>query len=118
MATFSAASLRAYRSACSLRVRAGAARTFGPLFVVFSALMLALGAVLLYDEFTHPMTADAGQVLIGSVCLGFCFLAVFSGLGKPLGINGHKISAESMHGEWRAGTFLPECAGDAVHARR
>ena len=44
--------------------------------------------------------------------------SLFSGLGKPLGTNGHKISAESMHGEWQAGTFLPECAGDAVHARR
>ena len=81
--------------------------------------MLALGAVFSFDAFTHPMTADAGQVLIGSVCLAFCFLAVFFfGLGKPLGTNGHKISAESMHGEWQAGTFLPECAGDAVHARR
>ncbi len=87
---------------------------------VTSALMLALGAVLLYDAFTHPMTADAGQVLMGSVCLAFCFLAVFFLVWerKPLGTNGHKISAESMHGEWRAGTFLPECAGDAVHARR
>jgi hypothetical protein len=25
----------------------------------------------------HPLTADAGQVLIGSVCLAFCLLAVF-----------------------------------------
>jgi hypothetical protein len=60
-----------------LRIRAGAARTFGPLFVVFSALMLALGAVFLYDAFTHPLTANAGQVLMGSVCLAFCLLAVF-----------------------------------------
>ena len=44
--------------------------------------------------------------------------SLFSGLGKPLGTHGRKISAESMHGEWQAGTFLPECAGDAVHARR
>jgi hypothetical protein len=44
---------------------------------VNSALMLALGAILLYDAFMHAMTADAGQVLIGSVSLAFCFLAVF-----------------------------------------
>ena len=44
--------------------------------------------------------------------------SLFSGLGKRLGTNGHKISAKSMHGEWQAGTFLRECAGDAVHARR
>jgi hypothetical protein len=65
------------------------------------------------------MAADPGQVLTGSVGLVFCFLAVFFPvLGKPLGTNGRKISAESMRGEWQAGTFLPECAGDAVHARR
>lgn len=44
---------------------------------VNSALMLALGAVLLYDAFMHPMAADAGQVPIESLCLAFCFLAVF-----------------------------------------
>jgi hypothetical protein len=71
-------------SACVrwLRVRTGAARTFGPLFVVFSALMLALGAVFLYDPCTHPMTADAGQVLIGSVGRAFCLLAVSSWFGR------------------------------------
>jgi hypothetical protein len=60
-----------------LRLRAGAARTFGPLFVCFSGLMLALGSLFLYDAFAHPLTADAGQILIGSVCLTFSFLAVF-----------------------------------------
>jgi len=45
--------------------------------VVFPGLMLVLGSILLYDAFAHPLTADAGQVLIGSVCLAFCFLAVF-----------------------------------------
>jgi hypothetical protein len=39
--------------------------------------MMVLGAVFLCDAFAHPLTADAGQVLIGSVCLAFCFLAVF-----------------------------------------
>ena len=77
MATLSAASLRAHRRARSSRLRAGAAQTFGPLFVVFPGLMLVLGSILLYDAFAHPLTADAGQVLIGSVCLAFCFLAVF-----------------------------------------
>jgi hypothetical protein len=38
---------------------------------------LVLGAIFLYDAFAHPLTADAGQVLIGSVCLAFCLLAVF-----------------------------------------
>src|SRR5258705_11397996 len=40
----------------------------------------------------------------GSDRLGmFCVLLpgnLFSGLAKPLGTNGHKISAGSMHGEW------------------
>jgi hypothetical protein len=39
--------------------------------------MLALGSIFLFDAFAHPLTADAGQILIGSVCLAFCFLAVF-----------------------------------------
>jgi hypothetical protein len=39
--------------------------------------MLALGSIFLFDVFAHPLTADAGQILIGSVCLAFCFLAVF-----------------------------------------
>jgi hypothetical protein len=77
MATLSGTSLRACRKARSLRLRAGAVRTFGPLFLVFSGLMLALGAIFLYDAFAHPLTAGAGQILIGSVCLAFCLLAVF-----------------------------------------
>ncbi len=77
MASVSATSLRANRRARSLRLRAGAARTFGPLFVVFSGVMLVLGSIFLYDAIAHSLTADAGQVLIGSVCLAFCFLAVF-----------------------------------------
>jgi hypothetical protein len=81
--------------------------------------MLALGKVPLYDAFMHAMTADAGQVLdrVGVSCV-LLPGSLFSGWGKRLGTNGHKISAESMHGEWQAGTFLRECAGDAVHARR
>jgi hypothetical protein len=46
-------------------------------FSVFSGLMLALGSIFLFDAFAHPLTADAGQILIGSRCLAFCFLAVF-----------------------------------------
>jgi len=38
--------------------------------------MLALGAIFLYDAYVQA-ALDAGQVLIGSVCLAFCFLAVF-----------------------------------------
>jgi hypothetical protein len=37
MATLSGTSLRAYRNARSLRLRAGAVRTFGPLFLFFPA---------------------------------------------------------------------------------
>jgi hypothetical protein len=77
MATVQATSLREHRRARSWRLRAGAARTFGPLFVVFSGLMLVLGSIFLYDAFAYPLTANAGQVLIGSVCLAFCFLVVF-----------------------------------------
>jgi hypothetical protein len=40
------------------------------------------------------------------------------GLGEPLATNGPRVSAESMRGELQAGTFLPECAGDAVRARQ
>jgi hypothetical protein len=50
MATLSATSLRAQRRARSLRLRAGAARTFGSLFVVFSGRMLVLRAIFLYDH--------------------------------------------------------------------
>jgi len=49
---------------------------------VNSALMLAQGAVFSYRAFTHAMTADAGQVLIGTVGLAFCFLAVFFLVGE------------------------------------
>src|SRR6266568_3694986 len=86
MTPLSAVSLRAYRRARSLRLRAGIARTFRPLFLVFSGLMLGLEVIFLYHAFAHPFTADAAQVLIGSVCLAFCFLAVFFyGSRKSLG---------------------------------
>jgi hypothetical protein len=39
--------------------------------------MLVPRSIFLYDAFAHPLSADAGQVLIGSVCLAFCFLVVF-----------------------------------------
>jgi hypothetical protein len=34
-------------------------------------VLLLPGAVFLYDAVAHPLTADAGQVLIGSVLLVF-----------------------------------------------
>jgi hypothetical protein len=36
--------------------------------------MLFLGSTFLYDAFAHPLTADAGQLLIGSVCLSSSLL--------------------------------------------
>jgi hypothetical protein len=60
-----------------LRVRGGIARTFGSLFVVLVFVLLLPGAVFLYDAVTHPLTADAGQVLIGSICVAFSLLLVF-----------------------------------------
>ena len=83
---------------------------------VNSALMLALGAVLLCAA-SNDRGRGTGSDRVGVSCV-LLPCSLFSGLGIPLGTNGHKISAESMHGEWQAGTFLPECGGDAVHARR
>jgi len=68
---------RSLRRPRSLRVRGGIARTFGSLFVVLVFVLLLPGAVFLYDAVTHPLTADAGQVLIGSICVAFSILLVF-----------------------------------------
>lgn len=62
------------RTARMWRVRAGVAKTFGSLFLVFSVLLLMLGAMLLYDTYAHPLAAEAGQVLMGSVSLAFALL--------------------------------------------
>lgn len=77
MATPSGISNRALRRARSLRTRAGVTRTFGPLFVVLLFFLLLPGAIFLYDAVTNPMTADSGQVMIGSICLAFSVLLVF-----------------------------------------
>ena len=77
MATLSEASARAYRRARTLRLRAGVARTFGPLFAVLAIVLLLPGAIFLYDAIAHPMTADSGQVVLGSTCVAFSVLLVF-----------------------------------------
>jgi hypothetical protein len=58
-------------------VRGGIARTFGSLFVVLVFILLLPGSIFLYDAVTHPLTADAGQLLIGSSCVAFSLLLVF-----------------------------------------
>jgi len=73
----SASPNRPLRRPRSLRVRGGIAQTFGSLFVVLVFVLLLPGAVFLYDAVTHPLTADAGQVLIGSICVAFSVLLVF-----------------------------------------
>ena len=77
MAIESASSHRSFRRPRSLRIRGGIARTFGSLFVVLVFVLLLPGAVFLYDAVAHPLTADAGQVLIGSICVAFSVLLVF-----------------------------------------
>jgi hypothetical protein len=44
--------------------------------VLIFALLLA-GAVFLYDAETHPLAANAAQVLMGSVCVAFSLLLIF-----------------------------------------
>jgi hypothetical protein len=44
--------------------------------VLIFVLLLA-GAVFPYDAETHPLTANAAQVLIGSVCVAFSRLLIF-----------------------------------------
>jgi hypothetical protein len=44
--------------------------------VLIFVLLLA-GAVFLDDAETHPLTANAAQVLIGSVCVAFSLLLIF-----------------------------------------
>src|ERR1700747_619530 len=88
MATLSATSLRAQRRARSLRLRAGAARTFASLFAVFSGLVL--GAIFLYDAFAHPVDRrrGAGPDRLGESCL-LLACGFLSSVGNPIG------------GEWR-----------------
>ena len=77
MASSLSASARAYRKARSLRLRAGIARTFGSLFVVLAVMLLLLGAIFLHEALANPLTADAGQILMGSSCIAFSILLVF-----------------------------------------
>ena len=77
MATSPSASARAYRRARSLRLRAGIAQTFGSLFAILAVLLLSLGAVFLHEAMTNPLTAEAGEVLMGSSCVAFSILLVF-----------------------------------------
>lgn len=62
------------RTARMWKVRAGVAKTFGSLFLVFSVLLVMLGTMLLYDAYAHPLAAEGGQVLMGSVSLAFALL--------------------------------------------
>lgn len=77
MATHSEASARAYRRACTLRLPAVAARTFGPLFAVLAIVLLWPGTIFIYDASAPRMTADSGQVVLGSTCVAFSVLLVF-----------------------------------------
>jgi hypothetical protein len=59
-----------------LPVRGGIARTFGSLSVVLVFVLLVPIAVFLYDAVTHPLTPDAGQVLIRTIYAAFSVLLV------------------------------------------
>jgi hypothetical protein len=63
VARLSLVSLRAYWRPRALRTREGVARSFG--------------AVFRYDAETRPLTANAAQVLIGSVSVAFSLLLIF-----------------------------------------
>ena len=73
----SLASLRAYWRPRALRTREGVARSCGPVFIVLIFALLLAGAVFLYDAETHPLAANAAQVLMGSVCVAFSLLLIF-----------------------------------------
>ena len=77
VARLSLASLRAHWRPRASRTREGVARAFGPVFIVLIFVLLLAGAVFLYDAETHPLTANAAQVLIGSVCVAFSLLLIF-----------------------------------------
>jgi len=59
------------------RIRGGAARTFGSLILSLCTLLVGLGGSLLYQAFAYPLTADAAQVLLGSVALALSLLLLF-----------------------------------------
>lgn len=74
MATAPASPRQRGRTARVWRVRAGIGKTFGPLFVMLSVLLMALGTTQLYEACAYPLTADSGQVLWGSVSLVIALL--------------------------------------------
>lgn len=74
MASVSASPQRPERTARLWRVRAGITRTFGSLFLVLCILLVSLGAMLLYDAYAYPLTAQGEQVLMGSVSLAMALL--------------------------------------------
>ena len=74
MAGVSATPRQPERTARLWRVRAGITRTFGSLFVVLCMLLVTLGAMLLYDAYAYPLTAQGGQVLMGAVSLAMALL--------------------------------------------
>lgn len=60
----------------SWRIRFGVIRAFGSLVLAGLVITLVLGCELFYDAFAHPLTADAGQVITGSVFLSISVLLV------------------------------------------
>lgn len=46
------------------------------IFAVLVFVLLLPGSIFLYDAVTHPLTADLGQVLIGSSCVAFALLLI------------------------------------------
>jgi hypothetical protein len=77
VARLSLVSLRAYWLPRALRTREGVARSFGAVFIVLIFVLLPAGAVFRYDAETRPLTANAAQVLIGSVSVAFSLLLIF-----------------------------------------
>src|SRR6266481_837763 len=101
MAPLSAVSLRAYRRARSLRLRAGIARAFGPLFLVFSRADAWTGSHLFVRRIR---TSPDGRCRTGADRLRVSRLlfpcGLFSGSRKPLGgLWRRNLSAAFMRGE-------------------
>jgi hypothetical protein len=63
------------------RVRAGIGKTFGPLFLMLSVLLILIGVMELHNAWAEPLTADGGQVILGSVSLAGA-LALFGFLWR------------------------------------
>jgi hypothetical protein len=62
---------------------------------------------MVYDAFANPLTAEAGQKVIGTVCLGFGFLAVFVlVLGKPVASSRDAIPAPNLRAGNRGQIFF------------